>query len=122
MDDADPEGATDSLDPPVAEVHLTKSGSAARNAGLLDASSIGAASSVQVIEGFLDQPIKPTSGIIGGKLAIPRRRIKLRVPGAKRHHFFGRQLLNRCFDFFHITHVWQSTSRMNYRHWQWSSN
>jgi hypothetical protein len=105
VDDVDPEGATDSPDPPVAEVHLTKSSSAARNAGLLDASSIGAAASVQVIEGFMDQPIKPTSGIIGGNLTIPRRRIKLRIPGAKRQHVLGRQLLNRCFDFFQDAHV-----------------
>ena len=40
-------------------------------AGLLDASSVGAAAGVQVIEGFLDQPIKSTCRIISGDLAIP---------------------------------------------------
>jgi hypothetical protein len=76
---------------------------------LLDASSIGAAAGVQVIEGFLDQPIKPTCGIIGSDLAIPRSGIKLRVPSAKRSHVIGRQLLNRGFDFFDGTHGRQYT-------------
>jgi hypothetical protein len=115
MDDADPAEATDSHGPPVAEVHPAKPDSDARNAGLLDASSIGAAAGVQVIEGFLDQPIKPTCRIISGDLAIPCSRIKLCVPSAKRRHVVGRQLLNRGFDFFDGTHGRQYTYRVLYR-------
>jgi hypothetical protein len=105
MDAAGSGGVTGSHDRQGAESLPAKPDNAARNVGLLDASSIGAAASVQVIEGFMDQPIKPTSGIIGGNLTIPRRRIKLRIPGAKRQHVLGRQLLNRCFDFFQDAHV-----------------
>jgi hypothetical protein len=109
-DAADHEAATDSHDPLTAEVHPAKSDSNTRNAGLLDASSIGATASVQVLEGFLDQPIKPTCSIICGDLAIPRSRIKLRVPSAEGLHVIGRQLLNRGFDFFDGTHGRQYSS------------
>lgn len=104
IDDADPEAAIDSRDPPTAEAHLAKPDSDARNAGLLDASSIGAAAGVQVVEGFLDQPIQPTCSLIRGDLVIPRSRIKFCIPSAKRRHIVRRQLLDRGFDFFHCAH------------------
>ena len=109
-DAANPEATFGSRDRQVAEPHPARPGNDARNAGLRDASSIGAAAGVQVIEGFLDQPIKPTCSIIGDDLAIPSGRIKLRVPSPKRRHVDRRQLLDRGFNFFHGAHGHQYTA------------
>jgi hypothetical protein len=114
-DAAAPEAVADSHDPLNAEAHPARPGSAARNADLLDTSSISAAASVQVIEGFLDQPIKPTCSIIRCDLLIPRSRIKLCEPSTKGRHLIRRQLLNRGFDFFDGTHGRSYTSRVRCR-------
>ena len=72
--------ASGSRDRRVAESHLAKPGNASKNGGLRDASSIGAAARVQVIEGLLNQPVEPPRGFVFGDLAIPFSGVKLRVP------------------------------------------
>ena len=111
MDDADPGVAFGSRDRQAAESHPAKPGNDSRNAGLRDASSIGAAASVQVIEGFTNQPVEPPRGLIFGDLSIPSSGVKLGVPSAKRRHLTGRQLLDRRFDFLDGAHGRQYTLR-----------
>lgn len=72
MDDAGPGVAIGSRDRQVAESHPAKPGNDSRNASFRDASSIGTAASVQVIEGFTNQPVEPPRGLVFGDLSIPR--------------------------------------------------
>ena len=86
-------------------------------AGLRDASSIGAATRVQVIQGFVYQPVEPPRGFVFGGLATPSSGIKLRLPSAKCRHLIRRQLLDRCFDFFDGTYGRQYTDSALHHEW-----
>jgi len=55
-----------------------------------DASSIGAASVVQIFAGFVCQPIKPACGNIVLELAIPNARIEMSIPFANSANLFQR--------------------------------
>ena len=104
---ADPAATSGSRDQPVAESLVATPCNTASFLGLRGASSVSAAARVQIIEGLLDQPVKPPRCFVLGNLTIPRSSIKFCVPCAKRRHLIGRELLDSSFDFFDCTHELQ---------------
>ena len=89
---------------------MAKPDRGAKTLGSRDASSIGAAACIQITEGFLNQPIQATRSQIAGDLAIPRRGVKLGIPGAKRLHVAGRQVPNRVLNFLDRAHTDEYTA------------